>query len=550
MKSKWKTLLLVFAFVCLLGLIDAKEAKAASPYLIKINKQQCVVTIYKKDKAGKYTKPVKAMLCSPGSATPLGTFPLKEKIRWHTLDGPCYGQYCSRIVGGVLFHSVWYYQPQPNTLSCTQYNNLGSRVSHGCVRLCVRDAKWIYDNCPSGTSVVIYNSKNPGPLGKPAAIKIPGYQGWDPTDTGNPSNPWNKKKPTITGAKNKTIGFAEKYNIKKGLKVKNTTGYNSIKLLKTKILFKGGGSGKYRNVKKVNTKRPGIYKITYKITDEIGRTAKVTVKHKVLTKVSVSKITLNETNKILYLGGTTNEAVTTLKVKSIIPKKASVKKLKIAVSDRSVATINSKGKVTAKKAGVCYITYQATDGSGTEAVCKITVVQRAAGLTLTAPNTKLAVGKTMTLRGTISPVDTTNKKLTYVSSNTNVATVNVNGVVMAKNPGTVMITARTSDGTGKSAAVQLTVIHQFAQATGTPPAQLEITEVTAIESLVERLPKKITVQDISGNKVEIPIVYTSSDYHPDVSGEYTITGTWTLPVGWEGTVVPYTIRVKVTLPEE
>ena len=48
MKSKWKTLLLVFAFVCLLGLIDAKEAKAASPYLIKINKQQCVVTIYKK----------------------------------------------------------------------------------------------------------------------------------------------------------------------------------------------------------------------------------------------------------------------------------------------------------------------------------------------------------------------------------------------------------------------------------------------------------------------------------------------------------------------
>ena len=43
-------------------------------------------------------------------------------------------------------------------------------------------AKWIYDNCPLNTKVTIYDSSNPGPLGKPATIKIPAGQNWDPTD--------------------------------------------------------------------------------------------------------------------------------------------------------------------------------------------------------------------------------------------------------------------------------------------------------------------------------------------------------------------------------
>lgn len=33
---------------------------------------------------------------------------------------------------------------------------LGMRLSHGCVRLAIENAKWIYDNIPSGTTVIIY----------------------------------------------------------------------------------------------------------------------------------------------------------------------------------------------------------------------------------------------------------------------------------------------------------------------------------------------------------------------------------------------------------
>ncbi len=76
--------------------------------------------------------------------------------------GSVYGQYCSRITGGVLFHSVFYSTTNPGTLAYNSYNRLGTTASHGCVRLNVADAKWIYDNCPSGTLVNIYDSNKRG----------------------------------------------------------------------------------------------------------------------------------------------------------------------------------------------------------------------------------------------------------------------------------------------------------------------------------------------------------------------------------------------------
>ena len=145
-------------------------------YEIRVNKQESCITIYKDG------VPIKAMTCSPGDATPVGTFYLAGKWRWNALMGGVQGQYCSQIQGDFLFHSVLYNKTNPRTLIPSSYNNLGKRVSHGCVRLQVIDAKWIFDNCPRGTKITIYNSSDPGPLGKPALQKIPGNQTWDPTD--------------------------------------------------------------------------------------------------------------------------------------------------------------------------------------------------------------------------------------------------------------------------------------------------------------------------------------------------------------------------------
>jgi len=152
-------------------------------YVIKVNKQRCTVTVYAKDGDNGYIIPVKAFVCSPGQSTPTGTFRTPVKYRWHELMGPCWGQWCTRIVGGVLFHSVFYNSYNDNdSLSVSAYNKLGTICSHGCVRLTAGDAKWIYDNCELDTKVVIYNSSISGPFGKPSAVKLPSWHTWDPTD--------------------------------------------------------------------------------------------------------------------------------------------------------------------------------------------------------------------------------------------------------------------------------------------------------------------------------------------------------------------------------
>lgn len=152
-------------------------------YVIKVNKQRATVTVYAKDGDNGYIIPVVAFVCSPGYTTPEGTFHTQQKLRWHELMGPCWGQWNTRISGSYLFHSVFYNSYRNNdALSVTAYNKLGTVCSHGCVRLTAGDAKWIYDNCKLGTKVIIYNDSTSGPLGKPSAVKLPYWHTWDPTD--------------------------------------------------------------------------------------------------------------------------------------------------------------------------------------------------------------------------------------------------------------------------------------------------------------------------------------------------------------------------------
>ena len=536
MKRLIKVTLLTLTIVAGVLLAKGEPVQASSPYHIKINKQQNCVTIYAKDKDGKYTKPVKAMICSTGYATPLGTFSLKEKIRWHVLDGPVYGQYCSRINGHVLFHSVWYYRNgQPNTLSYTQFNNLGKTVSHGCVRICTMDAKWIYENCPSGTQVTIYNAKNPGPLGRPTMPKLSGYMGWDPTDVTNKDNPFNKKKPSIKGTANKVITFASVDNILKGVKVKNTVGNDAKKLLNVTIKYKNYGTKKYKKVKKVNTRKPGIYKITYKITDEIGKTVTKKVTHKVLTLVKVKSFVLNRTKKTIVLGKPGASKTFKLKAKMFKPTKASIKEVAFSSSNTKVASVNSKGVVKAKGVGTATIYVRAIDGSGIVRALKLTVNQMATGISLNASKTTIAVGGTVRAQATVAPSTTSNKKVTFSSSNSAVASVDANGLISGKSAGTAVITAKTTDGSNKQYSLTITVKYQYASS-DVSAVQEQYTQAlgTTATDIIALLPEQITIKDLTGKVVSVSVSWEIIGYSETTPGNYTIKGTYNLPNGWMG----------------
>lgn len=258
-------------------LLDAEDYSDAPedngcPYYVKVNRQQNVVTVYALDEDGYYTVPVRAMVCSVGKndGTPTGTFTTSDKHEWSALVGGVYGQYAYRIYGQIMFHSVPYYSKSKEDLESEEYNKLGKAASLGCIRLSVSDAKWLYDNCPSGTIVTIYDSDYPGPLGKPAAevLNLKDERScWDPTDP-DEENPWNTGDIRILGTGTRTIERGYAYDLTAGVLVLDEEGNDLTEYLTVES--------------NVNPMKSGTYQVTYQVLAPDGRTvqAKSTVKVK------------------------------------------------------------------------------------------------------------------------------------------------------------------------------------------------------------------------------------------------------------------------------
>lgn len=106
-----------------------------------------------------YSIKAQKFVCSTGkdaTPTPTGTYQSYGQLsgEWYYFKKfNCYAKWAYGIVGGILFHSVTY--SSSKKLNRGSVSNLGRKASHGCIRLKVEDAKWIYDNCPYGTTVVI-----------------------------------------------------------------------------------------------------------------------------------------------------------------------------------------------------------------------------------------------------------------------------------------------------------------------------------------------------------------------------------------------------------
>ncbi len=116
-------------------------------------------------------------------------------------------------------------------------------------------------------------------------------------------------------------------------------------------------------------------------------------------------------------------------------------------SDTTVATVNG-GVVTGVKDGKVTITATVV-GTAISASTEVTVttdVVAATGVTLTPETAELEIGGTTALKAAVAPADATNTAVTYTSSDTNVATVDANGVVTAVAAGTATITVKTVDG--------------------------------------------------------------------------------------------------------
>ncbi|MBS6708850.1 MAG: L,D-transpeptidase family protein [Blautia sp.] len=129
---------------------------------ITVDRTRGRVTIYGYNSAtGAYDTPIKSMICSVGnpiSYTAAGTYKIGWQLKKKQMKGEdyvCWAPYVSQIYGAVYFHGVASSTADLNNISAVDFNSLGSPMSHGCVRLAAIDAKWIYYNVSSGTTVRI-----------------------------------------------------------------------------------------------------------------------------------------------------------------------------------------------------------------------------------------------------------------------------------------------------------------------------------------------------------------------------------------------------------
>lgn len=131
--------------------LKAQAYSSSTGYLILVNRATCQVGIFT-GKTGFWNQ-IKSWSCSPGassSPTVAGTFRVGGKgYYFDSGSARCY--WYTQFYGNYLFHSVLY-----NKNGTLMDGRLGMHLSHGCVRLQIDNAKWIYNNIPRGTTVVVY----------------------------------------------------------------------------------------------------------------------------------------------------------------------------------------------------------------------------------------------------------------------------------------------------------------------------------------------------------------------------------------------------------
>lgn len=133
----------------------ANNQDSPTNYIVIVDRAAHRVGVFK---GSKYNwadaKYYKCCVGKPSTPTISGTYYIKSRGKYFDTGtkGRCW--YFTQINGNYLFHSVIYdRQKSPKRIID---NSMDAAVSHGCVRLDLENAKWIYDNIPKNTKVIIY----------------------------------------------------------------------------------------------------------------------------------------------------------------------------------------------------------------------------------------------------------------------------------------------------------------------------------------------------------------------------------------------------------
>ncbi len=230
----------------------------------------------------------------------------------------------------------------------------------------------------------------------------------------------------------------------------------------------------------------------------------------IATAVAVSILTVPDTEVSAATGKVKSVAVTNLPAKQLTLKKGKTftlkskvtgkasKKVTYKTSNKKIATVNAKGKITAKKKGTAKIYVISKANKKKKCTITVTVGTPVTKVKLNKTKSTMTVGKKQTLKATVTPKKASSKAVVWKSSNKKVATVTSKGVVKAKKAGTVTITATAKDGSGKKASCKVTVkkasaAKPVAPTPAAPDYAIKSMKVVGVESIEITLSKAVVL---------------------------------------------------------
>lgn len=185
------------------GVPKPSPTPAPIPYYVEVDVANQLIKVFRLDENGKHTILDRVFWCSTGTAgypSRPGTYTLSgRKSQWAFFPnwGGGTARWWLKIDGEIAFHSIIYSNYDLKRPNMNSVRKLGRVASHGCIRLTLADAKWMYDNVGKGTVVHIYENAPLDPEFK--AAHKPGE--WDSRAYAHSATPAPSLPPAYDGAR-------------------------------------------------------------------------------------------------------------------------------------------------------------------------------------------------------------------------------------------------------------------------------------------------------------------------------------------------------------
>lgn len=185
---------------------------------------------------------------------------------------------------------------------------------------------------------------------------------------------------------------------------------------------------------------------------------------------------------------------------TVLPEDTNDKTLTWKSTDESIATVDQDGKVTPIKLGTCYIVASSI-AEGVEKRVELSVLKLSESVEIDSRIPELFEGQKLRLLPTVLPEDASDKTVQWTSSDSDIVSVDKNGIITAVKPGRATVTATASDGSGATKTVEITVV--------APISGITLPEAAKQVELGEGFTLTATVQpEMAYDKT---VTYSSSD---------------------------------------